>query len=145
MMTINNQINVIGNLGLEPEERGKTKDGHPVVCFAIAQSMSSINPVTRERIEREAQWFRVSCFSSLATRALSNLKKGDLILVTGELKSNSYTTQKGETRAGYEILASDVLKVQRLRLPNHKTTSSHEEEAVSGPNFDDWTGEVSQS
>lgn len=145
MMTINNQISVIGNLGLEPEERGKTKEGHPVVCFAIAQSMSSINPVTRERVEREAQWFRVSCFSSLAIRAISNLKKGDLVLVTGELKSNTYTTQKGETRAGYEILAGDVLKVQRLRLPNQKVSTPQIDEAVSGPNFDDWTPEVTSS
>ncbi len=145
MITINNQINIIGNLGLDPKERGKIKDGHPVVCFAIAQSVSSINPITRERVEREAQWFRVSCFSSLATRAISNLKKGDLVLVTGELKSNSYTTKKGEPRTCYEILASDVLKVERLRLPNQKVSTLQQDKIVSGPSTDDWTGEVSSS
>jgi len=142
MMTINNQINVIGNLGVDPEQRGSTKDGKPVICFPIAQSMGGIDPETGEKIQKDPQWFRVSCFGNLAERALLNIKKGDLVLVTGELKARSYQTEKGEKKAGFEIIASDVLKVQRLRGKNTPIPKSQVDEAVSGPSFEDWSEEV---
>ncbi len=142
MITINNQINVIGNVGLDPEQRGKTKDGFPVICFAIAQSMSGFDHETGEKIQKDPQWFRVSCFSKLASRAQINLKKGDLVLVTGELKARSYKTEKGEKKAGFEIIASDVLKVQRLRGTTLPTSTTHLDEVVSGPSTDDWNEEV---
>ena len=142
MITINNQINMIGNIGVDPEQRGKTKDGNPVICFAIAQSMNGIDPQTGEKIQKDPQWFRVSCFSNLATRAQLNLKKGDLVLVTGELKAKSYTTEKGEKRSGFEVIASDILKVQRLRGKNPPINKTEVDEAVSGPSFEDWNEEV---
>jgi single stranded DNA-binding protein len=142
MITINNQINVIGNVGLDPEQRGKTKDGSPVICFAIAQSLSTFDHETGEKTLKDAQWFRVCCFSNLANRAQLNLKKGDLVLVTGELKSRSYKTEKGEKKVGFEIIASDVLKVQRLRGKNNLATAPQAEEAIAGPSFEDWNEEV---
>ena len=145
MITINNQINVIGNIGVDPEKRGKTKDGIPVINFAIAQSMSGIDPVTGEKIQKDPQWFRVTCFSNLAARAQLNLKKGDLVLVTGELKARSYKTEKGEKKAGFEIIAADVLKVQRLRGKKNTDTAPQIDEAVSSPSFEDWDKEVVES
>lgn len=142
MITINNQINLIGNLGVDPEQRGKTKDGFPVICFAIAQSMSGFDHETGEKIQKDPQWFRVSCFSKLANRAQLNLKKGDLVLVTGELKARSFKTEKGEKKAGFEIIASDVLKVQRLRGTTLPASPPLVDEAASGPSFEDWNEEV---
>ena len=145
MITINNQINVIGNIGVDPEQRGKTKDGLPVICFAIAQSMSGFDHETGEKIQKDPQWFRVSCFSKLASRAQRNLKKGDLVLVTGELKARSYKTEKGEKKGGFEIIAADVLKVQRLRGTTTPASNPLIEEAVSGPALEDWNEEVIES
>ena len=146
MITINNQINLIGNVGVDPEQKGKTKDGNPVTCFAIAQSVSTFDHDTGVRSQQEPQWFKVSCFSNLANRAFLNLKKGDLVLVTGELKARTYKTVEGDKKAGFEVIASDVLKVQRLSSKANITqTTKQNEEAVSGPLFDDWNGEAMES
>jgi single-strand DNA-binding protein len=120
-MSLNNQISVIGNVGGSPEIRGKTRGDKLIVGFGIAQSMSGIDPQTQERVRKEPQWFQVSCFAGLAERVQANLKKGDLVLVSGELKARTYKNQAGEKRSAVEITAFDVFKVQRLPSAKMRT------------------------
>jgi single-strand DNA-binding protein len=148
-MQIRNQIQVIGNVGQEPEQRGKTRDGKPVVVFSVAQNVMGTDPKTGDRVPREPQWFQVSCFAGMAERALSALKKGNLVLVAGELKARNYTNRGGEKRVGFEILASDVLRVERLRSQSDERLRSRSDTAApatdptspsdSMPSFDDWS------
>jgi single-strand DNA-binding protein len=143
-MQIRNQIQVIGNVGQEPEQRGKTREGKPVVVFSIAQNVMGTDPKTGDRVPREPQWFQVSCFASLAERVQANLKKGNLVLVAGELKARNYTNRGGEKRVGFEILAADVIRVERLRSKSEApTVTAGADAAPSGeeaaPAFDEWS------
>lgn len=114
-MSIHNQISIIGNVGSPPEHKGKTQAGKSIAGFALAQSATTLNPETQERTWKEPQWFQISCFAGLAEKVCGNLKKGDLILVSGELKARSYTSKTGEKRLSFEITAQDVLRVERLK------------------------------
>jgi len=140
-MQIRNQIQVIGNVGQEPEQRGKTRDGKPVVVFSVAQNVMGTDPKTGDRVPREPQWFQISCFSGLAERAMAALKKGNLVLVAGELKARNYTNRGGEKRVGFEILASDVLRVERLRSRSDTAAPATDPTSPSDslPSFDDWS------
>lgn len=137
-MNPSNQISVIGNVGEAPASKTKTKSGKNVVAFAVAQNVMGIDPQSGERVQRDPQWFRVTCFGTLGDRVLANAKKGDLVLVAGELKARSYTDKAGAKRAAFEIVARDVLKVERLRLPPEAKAA---DDAASGPTFEDWSGE----
>ncbi|MGK5083504.1 single-stranded DNA-binding protein [Bdellovibrionota bacterium FG-1] len=135
-MNTSNQITVIGNVGEAPEARAKTKSGKSVVAFAIAQNVSGVDADSGERVQREPQWFRITCFGSLGDRVVANARKGDLLLVAGELKVSPYTDKAGTKRLAFEIVASDVLKVERLRAARDEKTGE-----APGPTFDQWTGE----
>ena len=137
-MNPSNQITVIGNVGVAPEIKTKTKAGKDVVAFAIAQNVSAVDPESGERVLREPQWFRVTCFGSLAERVVANARKGDLVFVAGELKARTYSDKAGTKRLAFEIVAGEVLKVERLRLASEKKV---QEPVTPGPIFDEWNGE----
>lgn len=113
-MNHSNQITVIGNVGEEPKAKTTTKDGKTVAAFAIAQNVSHIDSESGQRVEGDPQWFRVTCFGSLADRVVLGACKGDLVLVAGEMKTRNYTDKSGSKRMAFEIIASEVLKVERL-------------------------------
>ena len=114
-MNPSNHISIIGNVGEAPESKTTTKSGKNVVAFAIAQNANGIDAESGEWVPREPQWFRVTCFGSLADRVVANARKGDLLLVAGELKARSYSDKAGAKRLAFEIIAAEVLKVERLR------------------------------
>jgi single-strand DNA-binding protein len=127
MINPSNQVSIIGNVGAAPVERAKTRDGKGVVGFAVAQSLTRIDAATGQPAHQGAQWFQVTCFAGLAEKVRSQLTKGELVMVVGELKSASYTSKSGEPRTSIEITASEVLRVARLRRPGLDASA-----------FDDW-------
>lgn len=137
-MNPNNQITVIGNVGEVPEVKTKTKAGKNVVAFAVAQNVTSIDPESRERVQRDPQWFRVTCFGSLADRVVTNVKKGDLLFVVGQLKARSYNDKGGVKRLTFEIVAGDALKVERLRSAREEKDKIIDTDM---PNFDEFTSD----
>ena len=141
-MNPNNQISVIGNVGEAPESKATTKSGKNVVAFAIAQSVSGIDFESGGWVRCEPQWFRVTCFGSLGDRVVANARKGDLLLVAGELKARSYSDKAGVKRLAYEIVAADVLKVERLRgADKTKDVQPVASAPTPGPDFGEWNGE----
>lgn len=134
-----NQLTVIGNVGDAPAEKTKTRGGKSVVSFAIAQNTSGIDPATGARVQKEPQWFRVTCFGGLGDRVLANIKKGDLLLVSGELRSRSYVDKTGAKRTATEIVAAEALKVERLRRPQGEKEPG--DASADGGDFDHWDGE----
>ena len=109
-----NHVQLIGNIGKAPEQTARTKDGKPVVCFSLAQDASVMDATTQKFVRKDPQWFQISCFGSLAERVLT-LQKGDLISVSGELKSRSYETSTGEKRTSVEVVARSLYRIERLR------------------------------
>ncbi len=141
-MNPSNQISVIGNVGENPAAKAKTRAGKNVVAFAIAQNVTGVDPESGARVTKDPQWFRVTCFGNLADRVLANAKKGDLLLVAGALKARNYTDKAGAKRIAFEIVAGDVLKVERLRLPRDETgPAGTSASAADVPNFDEWAEE----
>lgn len=122
-MNTSNQITIIGNVGEAPAERAKTKSGKSVVAFAIAQTVNGVDSESGERVQREPQWFRVTCFGGLGERVVANARKGDLLLVAGELKVRPYADKTGAKRLAFEIVAADVIKVERLRATRDESAS----------------------
>jgi single-strand DNA-binding protein len=143
MSTLTNQVSLVGNVGAPPIARARTRDGKPVVGFAIAQSVLGSEPETGKLIQKSTQWFQVSSFGRLAEKILGSVKKGDLIMVKGELRMSTYTGKEGEKRSAVEIVAFDVCKVERLHtlkvaLDGWSNLGLPTQEAPPGPTFDEW-------
>jgi single-strand DNA-binding protein len=59
-------------------------------------------------IDGDASFHNVVAFGQMAEAMAENLKKGDLVLATGDLKMRSYETKEGEKRTVYETTLDDI-------------------------------------
>lgn len=142
-MNPRNQVMLIGNLGADPESRGKTKSDRTIANFAIAQTILGRDAGNQKLVNKGTQWFQVSCFSGLADRVCASLKKGDLVLVSGELKARSYTHSSGEKRVAVEVVGSDVFRIERLKsFASPAEEQAPQERADEEASFDEWEGEA---
>src|SRR2546426_437062 len=93
------KIVIIGNVGRDPELR-MTPNGRPVCEFSVA-----VNRVTGKAEERQEQtdWYRVSCWSTLAERAQQIVQKGRLVYVEGRFTPRSYTDREGKERFSVDL------------------------------------------
>lgn len=103
-----NQVVLVGNIGKDPETKC-LPSGDQVANFSIA--------VTKkwgkgdEKKERTS-WFDIVCFSHTAKFAGTYLKKGQSVLISGELQQDSWE-QEGQKRYAVKVIARDVQALVR--------------------------------
>lgn len=101
-----NKIQIIGNLGANPELR-YTEDGTPVCNFSVATT-ESWTPKDGERQEH-TEWHRVSMWGKIAEIAAQYLSKGKQVYIEGALRSNKWVDKEGVNRVGYEIRGQQMV------------------------------------
>lgn len=107
-------ITVSGNLTRDPELRF-TPGGDAVCDLGIASNRSWKNRSTDEW-EEETTFYKVNCWGKLAEH-VSDLGKGNNILVIGQLELESWENDDGVEKVSLKIRAQDVavsLKFQEI-------------------------------
>lgn len=98
-----NKVQLIGNLGRDPEIR-HTQDGAAVATLSIATSESWRDRRSGERRER-TEWHRVVIFNeNLVKIAEAYLKKGSKVYLEGKLQTRRWTDQSGAEKYVTEIV-----------------------------------------
>jgi single-strand DNA-binding protein len=105
-----NKIQIIGNLGRDPEMR-YTPNGKPVTTFSVAVSRSR-NRAENER-EEKTEWFNVVAWDRLAEICNEYLVKGSVVYVEGRLETRSWETTDGQKNYRTEIVANEVIMLDR--------------------------------
>ena len=129
-----NSVIIAGNLTKDPIFR-QTTNGTPVVNFSVASN--------RRFRDKNDEWKEDVCYvgivawNRLAESCRDKLKKGNAVLVDGELQSRTFKTEDGSNRTIVEI------KARRIQFLNKKMASSesHEETKVSKVESDSSTGD----
>jgi len=106
MNKLRNRVNLIGNLGRDPEikefENGKK----------VAKMVMATNEVYRngngEKVT-ETQWHNLVAWEKKAVYAENFLKKGSEVAIEGKLVHRSYEGQDGTKKYITEIVVSDML------------------------------------
>ena len=105
-----NKVQIIGNLGADPEMRF-TPSGSAVTNFRVAVSRTRRGPDGNNVDETE--WFRVVAWDSanykLAEICDKYLRKGSKVYIEGRLQSRKYTDKEGIERTSVEIVANDMM------------------------------------
>ena len=97
-----NRVQLIGNLGQDPEVRA-TQAGKKIVTLSIATSESWKDKHTGERMQ-STEWHRIVIFNEgLATIAEQYLIKGAKVLVEGKLVTNKWKDRDGNDRYTTEV------------------------------------------
>jgi len=102
-----NQLQIIGNLGADPELR-YTPTGAAVCNFPVAttERWKDSNGDQQERTE----WHSVVAWRGLADVCAKYLHKGKQVYISGRLQTRSWTDQDGAKRYKTEVIA-DTMKM----------------------------------
>lgn len=114
MNTLKNRVQLIGNLGQDPETK-TLENGKKVAKFTIATNDSFKNG-EGQKID-ETTWHNVVAWNGLADIAGKYLKKGSQVAIEGRISYHNYEDKKGVTKHYTEIVANDLLM---LRNPKDK-------------------------
>jgi len=98
-----NKVQIIGNLGKDPEVR-HTNDGRAIVNLTVATSENWKDKNTGEKKEK-TEWHRVVIFNEgLAKVAEAYLKKGSTVYLEGQLQTRKWTDKDGVEKYSTEIV-----------------------------------------
>ncbi len=106
MNTLRNKVQLIGNLGNDPEiinlESGKT-----LAKFAIATNENYKN-ASGEKVT-DTQWHNVVAWGKTAQIIEKYVTKGKEVAIEGKLTSRSYETKEGEKKYITEVVCNELL------------------------------------
>ncbi|PKB67570.1 MAG: single-stranded DNA-binding protein [SAR202 cluster bacterium Io17-Chloro-G3] len=105
-----NKIMIIGNVVTDPEMR-YTPNGAAVTSFRVPTNRTYTSS-DGERHE-ETEWFTVVAWNQLAELCNQYLSKGRSVYVEGRLQSRTWETREGQSRFTNEIIANQVLFLDR--------------------------------
>jgi single-strand DNA-binding protein len=114
MNTLKNRVQLIGNLGQDPETK-TLESGKKVVRFTLATSESFKNNDGQK--VNETTWHNIVAWNGLADIAGKYLKKGHQVAIEGKIVYRTYEDKNKVTKYITEIIANDLLM---LKTPKEK-------------------------
>lgn len=135
-----NEVNIMGNLGADPEVR-TFPNGDLIAVINVATSEKWKDKNTGE--DRElVEWHRIVFYRKLAEIASKFLKKGSGVFVKGKLRTRKWTDQNGQERYLTEIQADNLqmlpssgqqtARTAPVQNPSPQNTSSQSSEPTFG-------------
>ena len=110
MNNLRNRVQLIGNLGTDPEikifDSGKKK-----VKLSLATSESYKN-AEGEKVE-QTQWHTIIGWGRTADVAEKYLKKGSEVAIDGKIQYRNYQDNNGEKKYFTEIMVNELLMLGR--------------------------------
>ena len=113
-----NRIEIIGNVGKEPEMRF-TPSGKPVTSFSVA-----VNSKFGEK--ESTEWFSVVAWNKLAETCNQYLQKGQQVFIEGRLQTRTWETD-GLKHYKAEVIANKVLFLGQRKQGEEPTEETPED------------------
>jgi single-strand DNA-binding protein len=110
MNTLRNRVQLIGNLGNDPEIIN-LEDGKKIAKFSLATNETYKN-AQGDKVEN-TYWHNLIAWNKTAEIVEKYLLKGKEIAVEGKLTNRTYETDEGETKYVIEILVNEILMLGR--------------------------------
>lgn len=106
MSTLKNKVQLIGNVGNEPEITN-LESGKKVAKFSIATN-ESYKDSKGEKVTN-TQWHNIVAWGKIAEIVEKYVGKGKEVALEGKLTSRSYDTKEGEKRYVTEVVVDEIL------------------------------------
>lgn len=117
-------VTLVGNLGANPELR-KTKGEEP---NDVANLRLAVNRKVKD--QEITDWYNVTFFGKLATKAGELLKKGDQIQVEGQGRFDKYTNKDGAEVMSFVVIG-DTFDIVRSKGTTEDASAPAEAEAFA--------------
>ncbi|HZY44206.1 MAG TPA: single-stranded DNA-binding protein [Anaerolineae bacterium] len=115
-----NRVELIGNLGKDPDARF-TANGKKYAAFSVAVNRSWKS--TDGKKMEATDWFLINAWGKLGEICLSYLKKGRLVYIDGQLRS-----EKWEDKDGGETHSRTLIVAQTMQILDRKPNEPEGEE-----------------
>ena len=106
MYALKNKVQLIGNLGGNPEIR-TTESGKKMARFSVATN-ETYRTAKGDRVT-ETQWHNLIAWGKVADIAEQYLFKGSEVAIEGKLINRNYTDKDGNKRYVTEVQVNEVL------------------------------------
>ena len=116
-------ISVKGNLGSDPDLKF-SKNNTAYCNFSLAYTPRK--QVNGEWQDGETMWFKVVAFGTKAEAIADTFRKGDTVVVVGEMAQSTYTDKEGNEKTSMEITAREVGLVPKLGKPKTQQFATKE-------------------
>ena len=128
VLTMNNQLTIIGRVGQNPRAVNFADTGNKVVKFSLG-----VTEYSNKKEEEKTLWIDVDCWNGLGERVMQTITKGREVLLTGRLAINTFTKEvDGKTVEVHK----PILKLTSFHLcgpkPKAEQASSDEESTAKG-------------
>lgn len=110
MRSLKNRVQLIGNLGQEPEII-MLESGSKLAKFSLATNDYYLNK-QGEKVE-DTQWHNVVAWGKTADIVEKYVNKGQEIAVDGKLTSRSYEDKEGVKKYITEIVCREILMISK--------------------------------
>lgn len=106
MNTLRNKVQLIGNLGHDPEVT-TLESGRKMAKFRIATNDAYKNKEGQKIINTE--WHNIVCFGKTAEIIESYVGKGKEVAIEGKLTTRSWEDKDGNKRYTTEVVCNELL------------------------------------
>ena len=107
------QLTLTGRLGADPELR-VASNGSMLATWRMATNGRRLVEGNWE--DTDTTWWHVTAFGKVAEAVVEGARKGDLVIVTGKAKENSWD-KDGVKHSRIEVIADQVAKVLKVGAP----------------------------
>lgn len=118
-----NEITLIGRLGAEPN----------VKTFESGSEVATMSVATWRSYNKDGQWETVTNWHNVVmwkpTDSVKNLKKGEMVVVSGSIETRKYTNDKNEAKYVTEVVG------RVKKVPTEKSNSMPDPTAEEAPPF----------
>lgn len=140
MSFTNTAVTMIGNCSRDPEMRF-TPSGASVCTFGFVFNKRKKDG--DKWVDGDAQWFDVKCWGQLGENVAESIRKGDRVILHGELEYRAWETDNGDKRSKVEINAEAVgpdlrfatAQVQKIQREGGGSSSSSSSSAPAANPF----------
>jgi single-strand DNA-binding protein len=124
-----NSVIIAGNLTKDPIYR-QTTNGTPVVNFSVASNRRYRD--SKDDWQEDVCYVGVVAWNKLAESCRDKLRKGNAVLVEGELQSRTFKTEKGDSKTIVEIKARRIQFLNKtIRTPEGHVIEDHDEAPIT--------------
>ena len=106
MSTLKNKVQLIGNVGNEPEIK-TLESGKKVANFSMATN--EFYKDAKGEKQQETQWHNIVAWGKIAEIVEKYVGKGKEVAIEGKLTSRSYETKDGDKKYVTEVVIDEIL------------------------------------
>jgi len=134
-----NHVQLIGFLGKDPEKRQVRGNGANFTVLSVATQQSRKD--SNDEWQSKTDWYRVVAFNRLGESIADTLRKGDHVLVDGQLVSSKYEPESGASRKAkaekfvtfWSVRANSVRRLSRVEAELPPQTAAPEPASEDAP------------